>query len=406
MSQDLIIRLEASGRAVWSVVDRESGERTVSGAAGPDEELTVSGTDAVDRTLVLLPSELIFLTTLDLPARSEAEARQAAPFMIEDELASRLADTQVVPGPRGQNRLRWVAAADRECVAEWTARIASVAVRPVHVVPDCAAGAELDVAISLFDRGDSVLWMHGAQTRKPGMASGGAVDARLFNSVIGPLVRSAEGGPVAVSASLGLAGENFRQVPRGDLDVRASALPEVVVSGFPALLGERLRSRLDWPGLTGPLRRPAILAAAVLLAFCALVAGETAYYRYQSGRFDAATVAEFRAAVPGVDRAVFPAEAERLLDARLAAIGGGETSPFLQLMAGLTELTADSDSIRIDHVRFDRSRAELSVSALYSDFSDFDALNERARTLGLSLSDGGARESGRAIQGEFTVRLQ
>ena len=406
MSQDLIIRLEANGRAAWSVIDRERGERTVSGIAAADEDLVVSGVDAVDRTLVLVPSEQVFMTTLDLPARSEAEARQAAPFMIEDELASRLADTEVVLGPRGEDGLRWIVAAGRDRVAEWAARIAPVAIRPVHVLPDCVAGAERDVAISLFDRGDSVLWMHGAQARKPGAASGGAMDARLFNNVIGPLVRSAEGGPVAVSASLGLAGENFRQVPRGDLDMRASALPEDLVSGFPALLGERLRSRLDWAGLAGPLRRPAMLAAAVLLAFCALVGGEAAYYRFQSGRFDAATVAEFHAAVPGVDRAVFPAEAERLLDARLAAIGGGEASPFLQLMAGLTELTADSDSIRIDHVRFDRSRAELSVSALYSDFSDFDALNERAGTLGLSLTDGGARESGRAIQGEFTVRLQ
>jgi general secretion pathway protein L len=62
--------------------------------------------------------------------------------------------------------------------------------------------------------------------------------------------------------------------------------------------------------------------------------------------------------------------------------------------------------VRIDHIRFDRARSELSVSALYTDFSDFDALNARAEALGIRLDDGGARESGNAIQGEFTVRLQ
>ena len=40
------------------------------------------------------------------------------------------------------------------------------------------------------------------------------------------------------------------------------------------------------------------------------------------------------------------------------------------------------------------------------DFADFDALNTRAGTLGIVLEDGGARESGQAIQGEFTVRLR
>jgi len=43
---------------------------------------------------------------------------------------------------------------------------------------------------------------------------------------------------------------------------------------------------------------------------------------------------------------------------------------------------------------------------IYTDFADFDALNTRAGTLGIVLEDGGARESGQAIQGEFTVRLR
>ena len=74
-------------------------------------------------------------------------------------------------------------------------------------------------------------------------------------------------------------------------------------------------------------------------------------------------------------------------------------------MAALAELTEGSETVRIDHVRFDRARGELSVSALYTDFADFDALSERAGRLGIVLTDGGARESGSALQGEFTVRL-
>ena len=95
-----------------------------------------------------------------------------------------------------------------------------------------------------------------------------------------------------------------------------------------------------------------------------------------------------------------------MLAARLSGLGGGEASSYLQLMAALGELTSGNERVRIDHVRFDQARSELSVSAIYTDFADFDALNTRAGTLGIVLEDGGARESGQAIQGEFTVRLR
>jgi general secretion pathway protein L len=404
MNLDLIIGLQEDGRLDWSIVDRRRGVRLHSGTAGDGETVVLPDTGGVDRTLVLLPSEAVFTGTVDLPARSEGEARQAAPFMIEEELASRLADTTVLPGPRGADGRRWVIAADTARVAAWRERIEPLAVRPVHVLPDCVAAAGPEAALTLFDRGDSILWLYGDATRKPGEAAGGAMDPPLFNRVVASVVRGAGGGGIAVSASLGLAGENFRQIPRGELDLMAAALPAERVAAMPALLGERLRSTLNWRDLAGPLKRPAALAAGLLLAFCLLTGGEAVYYRLQASRFDAAAVAQFRAAVPEVTRPVIPAEAERLLNGRLAALGGGDASPFLQLMAALSELTAANESVRIDHVRFDRGG--LVVSALYSGFSDFDALSDRAESLGLRLEDGGARESGQAIEGEFTMWLR
>jgi general secretion pathway protein L len=406
MSQDLILRPDAHDALHWSLVDRARGERVAAGRVAPGEAADWPDTSAVERTLVLLPSEDVFLGTIALPARSEREAQQAAPYMIEEALASPLPDTTVMPGARGEDGVRWVMAASKARLADWQAMIEPVAVRPVHVLPDCVAAAERDVALTLFDRGDSILWLYGAQARTPGEPAGGAMDPALFGPVVGPLVEGAGGGPVAVSASLGLAGESFRQVPRGELDLKASTLPADFVAAMPPLLGERWRTTFDWRGLLGPLKRPLALAAALLVGFCALLAGEGVYYRLQAGRFDAASIAEFRAAVPEVTRRVIPAEAERLLEARLAALGGGEASSYLQLMAALAALTDDNDRVRVDHVRFDRARSELSVSALYTDFADFDALNARAGELGLALSDGGARESGSAIQGGFTVRLR
>lgn len=406
MSQDLILRPDTAGKVRWSIVDRPSGQRVQEGEADADSALDITGFDAVDRTLVLLPSEAVFFTHVDLPARTEREAAQAAPFAIEEELASRLSETCVVTGTRQDDGSRWVMAADKTLVADWRARIADVAVRPVFVLPDCLAAAEPDTALTLFDRGDCVLWYYGNAARKTGCPAGGALEPGLFGPLVTALVEGAQGGETAVSSSLGLAGERLRQVPRADLDLRASALPADLLAGLPPLLGSDLLSRLNWNGLVAPLKRPLALAAALLAGFCLLMGGEGVYFSLQADRFDAAAVAEFRAARPDITRRVIPAEAERLLNESLARLGGGEaTSSFLQLMAALAELTEGSETVRIDHVRFDRARGELSVSALYTDFADFDALSERAGQLGIVLTDGGARESGSALQGEFTVRL-
>ncbi|WP_203291641.1 type II secretion system protein GspL [Maricaulis parjimensis] len=407
MSQDLILRLEETGRIHWSIIDPGRGERLESGELGADNTELPADLGGVTRTLVLLPAESVFLSEIDLPARGDREARQAAPFAIEDELASRLADTVVVPGSRQENGRRWVMAANGETVEAWQARITPLAVRPVHVLTDAMAGADPEAGLTLFDRGDSVLWFYGEGARAQGQAAGGALDPKLFGSVISPLVQPASEHGITVSMTLGLAGENFKQVPRGDLDLAASALSAGLIASLPPLLGERLLSKMDWSELAGPLKRPAALAAALLAGFCLLTGGEGLYYRMQADRFDEATVAEFRAAMSNVTRRVIPAEAERLLGDGLARLGGGESgSSFLQLSAALAELTADTESVRIDHVRFDRARSELLVSALYSDFADFETLNTNADALGIVLIDGGARQSGNAIEGEFTVRLR
>ena len=407
MSQDLILRLEEAGRLHWSVIERASGRRLHDGVAdGELAELPVP-LDAVNRTLVLLPAQSVFLAEIDLPARGDRDAQQAAPFAIEDELAARLDDTHVVPGPRQETGRRWVMAARRDQVEAWRARVDALAVRPVHVLSECLAAADAAAGLTLFDRGDSVLWFQGDAVRQPGKPAGGALDPKLFGTVISPLVQPVGGAGVTVSATLGLAGENFRQIPRGDLDLMASALPDAVVAAQPPLLGTDLLSRMDWSALVEPLKRPAALAAALLVGFGLLTGGEGLYYRMQADRFDTATIAEFRAAMPQVTRRVIPAEAERLLGDGLARLGGGETgSSFLQLTAALAELTAGSETVRIDHVRFDRARSELLVSALYADFGDFETLNARAEALGIVLADGGARQSQNAIEGEFTVRLR
>lgn len=406
MSDDLILQARADGRVFWSVIERQSGVRREGGVIAAGEPVAVTGADAVTRTLCLLPSEQLFASRIELAARGDAEARQAAPFMIEDELASRLEDTSVVVGPREETGQRWVFAAASDTVAGWLDRLGPALVRPVHTLPDCLVIGDPSAGLSLYDRGDVVLYQYGEDARLPGKAAGGAVDPQIFGRLASALVRQAGTGRIAVSPSLGLTGENFTTLRTGELDLAASALPEALVQALPSLFGEKWLSTLDWKSVWMLMRRASLLAACAVFGFAALLGGEAMYFKSQAQRFDAASVALFQYAVPEVTRRVVPAEAERILQTRIAGLGGGDASSFLQLTAALAELVAENDRVRIDRLRFDQARGELSVSAIYTDFSDFDGLSQQAARLGLQLRDGGARESDGGIEGEFVVAIR
>jgi general secretion pathway protein L len=406
MSQDLILKPVRGGGVAWSIVDRGHRARLQEGRLAADESLPEAALDAVTRTLILLPAEDLHLARLSIPARSEREARLAAPYLLEDELASRLDETTVLPGPRrAEDDRRWVVALDSALLADWRARLAGLAIRPAYLVPDSLVAIEPGAALTLYDRGDSILFAYDPDAENPASPLAGVMDTALFGSVIQPLVQAAGSGTVAASRSLGLTGANFRAIGQGELDLRASGLDDALLTALPRLFGEGLASGFDGAALMRPLRRPLAMAAGLLLAFCLLMAGEALYYRFQAERFETATVAVFNHAVPDLGRPVIAAEAERLLADRLARLEGNGQSAFLQLVTALDDLTADSERIRIDHVRFDPAGGRLSVGATYSDFSDFDALSARADLLGLRLEDGGAREGSAGIEGEFVVRL-
>ncbi len=407
MSQDLVIHLRDGEAFAWSILTRETGERRASGQAELGALPNLPDLGEIDRTLLLLPAERVFATQIALAARSDREARQAAPFMIEDELASRLEATRIVSGARDENGKRWIFAIDEDWFDHRLKQIEPLLSKPVNILPDAMAIAEPDAALTLYDRAGSVLFWYGAEVRIPGQAAGGAAEARLFEQVAAALVAGANGGEVRVAPSLGLAGPGLNAYSPQPLDVCASKLEDSQLGLLPAMAGEKWLSSLDWTGLLLPLRRAAALAAAAVIIFAALLIGESVYYRYQADRFEQASIDVYREVNPSFTRATIPAEVERLLRQDLARLGGGaDTSSFLSLAAALVSLTEDNERVRIEHLRFDQSRGELRVSAIYTDFADFDALSAAAERLGVQLQDEGAREGDAGLQGEFLLRVQ
>lgn len=406
MSQDLIFLIHPDGSGRWSIVDRETGHRGASGEFGADSAPAGMPDTEIDRTICLLPADRIFTSRINLPARSEAEARQAAPFMVEDELAGDLAETRVSIGPRDAQGERWVFAVDQDYADSLLERLGGAVVRPVHILPDAQALADPDAALSLVDRqGDVLFWYADALAGSTSRA-GGAISPDLFPHIAAEIVGASGEGKVSVSPSLGLMGARFKNWSVGEADLTASGLTDDLLGRLPALFGERWRSAFDWADLLRPLRTSAILATAALVGYCGLLLGEAFYFRFQADRFDQAAIAEYRFVNPDFTRATIPAEVDRMIRGDLRELGGGDSSAFLQLSAALSDLVADNERVRIDSLRFDQTRDELRVSALFTEFADFDALTARALQMGLELEDGGVREAATGLQGEFIVRAR
>ena len=412
--------------AEWALV--EAGAVRAEGEIAPGETFDPPPGRAPARAVAILPAEDVFVRRMSVPGRSERDVRRAAPFLIEEHLAQPLEAAEVVVGPPMADGRRWIVAIDRAAHARWRRLLAGFGVKPVHAVPDAMLlsghGGDLTVAghrgVVLFQTrsGDLAAARHDqsrqaepseVEAEAATLICGGieealaanvlpAIGARvrprrlLISEDVDPRLIAPDSEPIAL-----------KRQPTPDLRLSAAAIDPGVFAALPSIFGDALASQVDWADLFRPWRTAAGLALAAALGAAALNAGQAAYYQARADAYADAEIAAFRETFPEVTRVV---DARAQLDQRLAALGGrAGGSDFLQLSAALADIVGETDTVRIDSVRYDVERGTLSVSALYSGFGDFEVLRAAAQTRGVTLEDGGARQSETGVAGDFTVRL-
>lgn len=118
-------------------------------ASGPLAQVSVEAA----YTVLAVPGAQALARWVDIPARTEAQARSAAAFLLEDELAAPRGSTHIALGPGDGIGRRLVVVADRAEMQGWLARAAGLGLRPDFVLPDHllleppADGAALSVPI-------------------------------------------------------------------------------------------------------------------------------------------------------------------------------------------------------------------------------------------------------------------
>ena len=407
-----------AAQAEWALVD--GGAVIAGGVIAPGDHPELPEGAKPERAIALAPAETLFLRRAPVPGDNDRDARRAAPFLIEEYLAQPLDAVRVEIGPLEEAGDRLIGAVDGSLLEAWRRFAGGLGVKPVHLAPDAlllpSHGADL-VAFAYDDRILVRLGRADLGETTPGrdveVALGEplmfATEAKLAQSLLPALTETLQPRRVLVSAGMDpelTAPEGapiaLKRVEAPDLRVLAANTPLETVERLPGLLGAGFASVLDWAGLLAPWRVAAVLALVAVAASTLLAVIEAAYLERRATAYAQAELETFQTAFPETR----PTNIQAQLRQALAAVGAVEDrAGFLELSAALADIMAGSDAVRIDALRYDGGRGVLSVSALYRDFDDFEALQLAAEARGVVLDDGGARQSASGVAAEFTVRL-
>lgn len=341
--------LEANGAAVSRRV-LEPGESLAED--GP-VALIVPGAEAVARWM-------------DLPVGSPAQARSAAAFRVEDEVALGGADLHIAVGAAdslGRTLVVWAA---RERLQAWLDVALSHGVTPQAVIPDyllLPEGEEGQPVVAPFGQHVAV--------REPGRAFN--ADPELAALLIGE---------------------------RPHLYISADDLDPWLLAGARAPLINLLQGRFATRdgAARRDLKRPALLAAAVLISPLVLLAAQIIHDNMSASRM------EKQAAILAVS--LVP-QASRYEDAggyalsRLRTTQGGRG--FGELSASYLTVIQSAPGVTLDTLVYGDEGAIRSAIS-YANYSDVDQLRNAAKRVGLELTEQSTVSEAGRISSDLLVR--
>lgn len=383
MSESLVIFAGNSPQAPvdWRLV-RSGGAI----AAGGTALLADMSDIETDHCVLVLPGDLVSAREIDLAARSERQLLAAAPFAIEEQIATELDTVHVAVSPASREagsgqRIAYVV--DAGLLSAWNAALGEAGFRPAVVLADYLALPAPAGRLVVAGLDDRILlrqddWGAGVDR---------ALGAGFLDAVIEMRV-AASGGEVA-----------------GDDMAPDERLDQLASSAAQARWG-LLQGRFATRNNTGPalgwkrLRLPATLAALAAISLVALNLADGFRLRAGAQAFSERTESVFRAAVPEAGRVVNPRAQLRAL---VRDTGGGAPE-FLILSAYVAEAAQAVPAIEVSSLRFDGQNGQLDISILFRSYDELGRFRDVIEQAGGRVEEGGSRQQGELRAGELIVR--
>lgn len=362
MRQTLLVQIheDAEADCEWQLLAAGASTPLQSGRGALNEILEQA--DGA-RIVVLVPSELVLLTEVNLPIRQPGKLLQAVPYALEEQLAEDVDQLHFAAGSRRADGSTAIAVVSRANMQDWLERFAEHRAQVEMLVPDVLAlPAEAEPLLYLDDRGRCLV--------RSGAGAGFAVPLDLLPATL----REEDGARAMVyrheqapDLPAGLALPDGRSVRRNLELLHHIQQPEQRINLLQGAYAPR-REMQQW---LRAARVPAALAAGYLIFATAVMALDNHRQASRLEQLQEQALAQFSRAFPEETRIVdMRVQARQALD-RLRGSGGG--GGFLLLFSQSAPALAKVRDLKLDGLQFRDGSLYLSLSG-----SDLQAL-ERLR---------------------------
>ncbi|AAK22168.1 type II secretion system protein GspL [Caulobacter vibrioides] len=327
----------------------------------PDERL-----DEVGAVILVAPGEEVVARWMDLPMGSAAQARSAAAFRLEDEVALGAEDLHIAVGEAdaaGRTLVVWTA---RDKLQAWLDMAQTHGLAPQAVIPDYLLLPEAEDGVLTVGRLGARLAL-----REPSKAL--SADADL--------------------AALLFENREHRYLAGKELDAQ-------LITGARAPVINLLQGRfaVRTTGGRGGLRRLAILTAAAVLSPLLLMIAQIAHDQWTARALERQAT---KLAVSLAPQASRYEDAVGYALSRLAASQSGQG--FGDLSASYLSMVESTPGVTLDTLVYGEEGA-IRSTIVYNNYSDMDQLRLGAKRLGLELTEQSTASEGGRISSDLIIR--
>jgi len=330
------------------------------------------------KVVAFAPALAVAKFRVSVTARSEQEARKAALYAVEDDLAQPVEDVYLALGPRARaSSIRDVYIVDRKLLNGWLEFLGAAHLSSAEIVPESSLQFPDRTVMDFGDR----LLVNGAH----GLV---AADADW-----------PEGAKLALIQASGLDGADIRAADAlqtlAGLHAKSPGISIAVADNGP---GGRNRS-----GGARSWQVAGVLALAAAAIWVGSIWMETNRVHAAASRQEAEARAQYRAQFPGApEPADIHAEVRRLSRQLVPASDDG----FRPLTLALYAAIAGSDTIRLVRLTYSQADRALHARLQFANRADEAAFKSRLEGAGLEVSTDAVRDLAAGIEADLIVRAR
>ena len=393
--------MTAQSAAILSHTDKSANTFSDDGLASDRVSIRFIKKDGV--VYAIVPNQHITLREIEIPTRSDAQARAGAPFVIEDEIAEDPAYVHVAVGPEMRPGTRLVAVVAHEQMAKWGDALINQEAGNAILLPESCAHKLAEGEAMLIDHEDSILLiLHGGV--------GFAVEIDLFVLVIERLIVESS------IKSLTIYSHRFEiLIPatlRGLLNINVQ--PSLSDVQYEKMLAAGLSTKTlnlrhgRYAPAMSPLsvlkdwKVPGALIGALALSYLLWVLLQAVQLSSGAEALWAETETIFRQALPDVVRMVNP---RAQIQARLNE-SGGAGDQFLILSSGLFTALENTPGSRLNALQFNAGQGRLTATVVLPSYAEIESVRRHLNALDLKLEEGSTRSADNAVVSDLQVTRQ